>query len=79
MNTQPPQDDAQAARRFYVLSGVRIGSILALLLGLAIARSVVEGPYPLGVALAIGGMLAFFFGPYLLARRWKSSGTDEHR
>lgn len=66
------EEEAIAARRYMVLGVVRIVAILVLVLGLAMSRKVVDGPYWLGVILAVGGMLAFFFGPWLLAKRWKA-------
>lgn len=72
-----PEEEALAARRFMVLGVVRIVAILVLFLGLSIARGVVEGPYWLGVVLAVGAMLTFFFGPWLLAKRWKAGDRRE--
>ena len=66
-----PQEEALAARRFMVLGVVRIAAILTLILGLAMARNVIDAPYWLGVGLAVAGMLAFFFAPWMLAKRWK--------
>lgn len=71
------QDEAVAARRFMVLGLVRIGAIAALLVGLMIARAVIDAPYWLGVALAVGGMAAFFFAPPLLAKRWKAGDRGD--
>ncbi len=80
MTERPPTttEDSLAAKRFYTLGAVRIASIVLLLLGLAIARQVVEGPYWLGVVFAVGGMLSFFFAPYHLAKRWRSERSDDH-
>ncbi|MEM6476958.1 MAG: hypothetical protein AAF687_12395 [Pseudomonadota bacterium] len=76
---QPPSQTEQIAkRRFLIMGATRIGALVALLVGLAIARTVIDAPYWLGVVLAIGGMLAFFFGPPLLAKRWKA-GDRERR
>ncbi|NQZ48319.1 MAG: hypothetical protein HRT63_12450 [Erythrobacter sp.] len=66
------QDEAIAKRRYLIMGFARIAGLAAVLLGIAIARSVVEAPYIAGVALAIGGMLGFFFGPALLAKHWKA-------
>lgn len=74
MNDIQSTDEEAAKARFMIMNAVRIGSLGALILGLAIARNVVDAPYPLGVALAVGGLLAFYFGPRALARKWKTSG-----
>ena len=78
MNTPATQDEAEAIakKRFLVMGLVRIGALGALLIGLAIARSVLAGPFWLGVALAIGGMVAFFFAPPMLAKRWKAGDRE---
>lgn len=72
-------EEALAAKRYYILYAVRFGSIAAVILGIAIARALVEAPYALGVVLAVGGMLAFFFGPPLLAKNWKAKDRERER
>lgn len=74
MSAPAPMDDSLAKKRYMIMNALRVGSIGALMLGLAIARNIVDAPYALGVALAVAGMLAFYFGPRALARRWKSDG-----
>ncbi|MEE4317638.1 MAG: hypothetical protein V2I74_11725 [Erythrobacter sp.] len=69
------QDDAQTRNRYLVLNAVRVGGLAMLMLGLAIARGVIDAPYWLGVSLAVVGLLDFFFGPRLLARGWSSQGN----
>ncbi|WP_255551805.1 hypothetical protein [Erythrobacter crassostreae] len=76
MNTPHDIDDTLARKRYMILNAIRIGSLGALLVGLAIARSVIDAPYPIGVALAVGGLLAFYFGPRSLARKWKSDSQS---
>lgn len=74
--TGPGDGEALARTRYAIMNAVRFGSLGAVILGIAIARAVIELPYALGVALAIGGLAGFFFGPRLLARRWKSDRDD---
>ncbi len=68
-----------AARRFGVMNIVRIGSIIVMGTGLAIAREAIAAPYALGVALAIAGVAGFFFAPAMLAKRWKAADRAEDR
>jgi hypothetical protein len=68
------QAEAQARNRYIVLNVVRLGGLAMLMIGIAIARGVIEAPYWLGVGLALVGLLDFFFGPRLLARGWSSRG-----
>ncbi|MBV7264943.1 hypothetical protein [Erythrobacter ani] len=67
-----------ARKRYFILNTVRIGALAAVILGIAIARAVVDLPYALGVVLAVVGLLAFFFAPRTLARRWKSDAGDDN-
>lgn len=69
----PTREETVAAKRYTVMNLVRLGSIVGVVLGIAIAQGVLELPYTLGVALAAAGLLAFFFAPPWLARRWKAS------
>ncbi len=70
-------EEAIAKRRYFIMGGVRVGSLAALLIGLMIARKVIEAPYALGVALAVAGLLAFFFAPPLLAKSWKARDREQ--
>ena len=74
MSSEIDPAEALAAKRYFLLNAVRIGSLAAVILGIAAARNIVDLPYWLGVALAIGGLVAFYFGPRTLARRWKREG-----
>lgn len=71
-----PPEEVRARQRYIILNAVRIGGLGMLLVGVAIARGVVDGPYALGVVLAVAGLLDFFFLPRLLARRWKTGDRD---
>lgn len=83
MTTQPDgsnsnaSDERTAAKRYYLMNGARIGGLAAVLVGLAMTRSVIPGPFALGAVLAVVGMVAFFFAPPLLAKRWKAGDQSE--
>lgn len=74
-----PVDPAEtiAAKRYYVMNAIRVGSLAAVILGIAIARALIEAPYALGVALAVTGLVAFFFAPPLLAKSWKAKDREK--
>ena len=74
--SDPQSNEQHAAKRFAILSAIRVAGLAVLMLGIAIAQNAVEAPYWVGVVLSVGGMLAFFFGPYFLARRWKNERAD---
>lgn len=74
--TRAAADEARARQRFIILNAVRIGGLVMLLAGIAMARGVIPGPYALGAGLAVAGLLDFYFGPRLLARSWKAGGKD---
>ena len=73
-----PQEET-ARRRYIAMNAVRIGGIAVLLIGLMIARNVIGGPWWLGAFLAVAGLLAFFFLPTLMVRRWKRSEGEGGR
>lgn len=75
MSTFPDEERERAQRRFVWLQIVRIGSIAAVLTGLAIARGVLEANWWLGAGLAVAGVIGFFFAPPLLARHFKARDT----
>lgn len=70
--------DTIAKRRFFTLNAARIGSLSAVIAGIAGAQNALPIPYPLAVALALGGFLGFFFGPYYLAKHFKAADKDAH-
>ncbi|MFU7528842.1 hypothetical protein [Qipengyuania sp. ASV99] len=76
MTTPASPEEARAARRYMVMNAVRVLSILGVIGGLAIARGVIALPYALGAALAIVSMVAFFFAPPVLAKRWKAGDRE---
>ena len=77
MNDAIDSAEMQARRRYLLTNLVRLGSLAAVLAGLAMARQVIPGPEMLGGAISLGGMLGFFFIPTLLVRRWKSQGKSQ--
>lgn len=60
-----------AAQRYMMMNLVRIIAILVVITGIASAQGSLPLPYVLGVVLAVGGLVGFFFVPPMLARRWK--------
>lgn len=68
--------EARAKQRYGIMNAARLGGLVLVMAGIAIARGVVPLPYLLGVVLAVGGLLAFFFVPPLLARRWKAADRN---
>lgn len=75
--TAPTPEEDEAAKRFALMNLMRIGSLVMLGGGILITQKVVAAPYLIGVALAIAGVTAFFFGPPLLAKRWKAQDRGE--
>lgn len=69
-------DETRAERRFALMNLARLGGLGAVLLGIAITQALIPLPWVAGVALALAGLLEFFFGPPLLARRWKAQDHD---
>ena len=68
-------DEATWRNRFILMNLVRIGGTLVVLLGLLIWNSDwlrPGGHLPLGIALAMVGLVVSFGGPLWLARRWRT-------
>ncbi|WP_299191377.1 hypothetical protein [uncultured Erythrobacter sp.] len=75
MSQLPKDNEADATRaawRYQIMSGIRLAAILGVVAGISIAQGVVAAPYPIGVALAVIGVVAFFFAPPMLAKKWKA-------
>ncbi|HYJ53105.1 MAG TPA: hypothetical protein VEW04_08020 [Allosphingosinicella sp.] len=70
----PPQDDTMWRNRFILINLVRIGGTVLTLLAILLWQSdmFVEGGSWVGFPLALGGLVASFFGPRYLARRWRT-------
>ena len=69
-----PQEDEELWRnRFILVNMVRIGGTVLVLFALALWHSdlIVEGGSPLGLPLAILGLVISFGGPAWLARYWR--------
>lgn len=77
MSNDPTPEERQAAGRYSLLHLVRIVSLGLVITGIAIANAVLPAPYALGVVLAVGGLVAFFFAPPVLVRRWKAGDRGE--
>ncbi|QIQ86898.1 MAG: hypothetical protein G9473_09515 [Erythrobacter sp.] len=69
-------EEETARKRYIVMNAVRIGGIAVLLIGIAMARGVVPGPWWLGAFLAVDGLITFFFAPTLLVRHWKKADRE---
>ena len=69
-----PVDEATWRNRFILINLVRIGGTAVVLLALAIWYGDLVrdgGTIALGLPLALIGLVISFWGPKLLARRWK--------
>ena len=77
MSGEITPEEAKAAQRFTIMNLVRVGSVIAVGAGFAIVGEAVAGPYPLGLALILLGVAAFFFAPPTLAKRWKAADRGE--
>lgn len=73
----------RAQQRFFWLQLTRFAAIGAMMLGIAITQEALDAPYWLGLALVVAALGTFFFGPPMLARRFKArdsklpEGTDK--
>ena len=72
MNAPLDPEETRARNRYMVMNAARLGALAVTLAGLAGVREVLPIPYALSVILVLGGVISFFFGPPLLAKRWKA-------
>lgn len=80
MSAHPPPLDPEEARaraRYMMMNLARIGGIAAVIAGIAGTRGVLPLPYWLSVALTVVGVLAVFFGPPLMVKRWKAQDARD--
>lgn len=79
--SEPPRDtaEAKARQRFIIMSAIRVFGIAQLLVGIALTRIEPYEPviWGMGVALAVIGMLEFFFLPAIMAKRWKAGDRNK--
>ena len=69
-----PQDETMWRNRFILINLVRIGGTVVVLLAILLWQSdvFVEGGSIVGLPIAFAGLVASFFGPVYLARRWRT-------
>lgn len=61
--------ETRARNGYLVITALRFSGIALVMLGLAIARGLIDLPWALGAGIAVAGLLEFFFLPRLVARR----------
>ena len=72
MSANPDEDPAK--RRFFLLSGLRLGGAAFATLGLLVftGKLALDLPREIGLAFLAVGLADFLFVPLWLSRRWKS-------
>lgn len=74
--SQSPREiaEAQARQRYIIMNLARVGGIALVLVGLAMARHAapLSPEWIFGAALAVMGLIEFFFLPRMIVRRWKA-------
>jgi len=73
MPSQPPED-AVAAKRFWILQGLRLAGLGLALAGAMAIAGTLDLNEAQGAVLLIGGAVAFFLLPVLMAKHWKAKG-----
>lgn len=76
--TDPESKEQELAQyRYGLLHIVRLFALGFVIMGFAIANEVLPAPYWLSWVFAVGGLVAFFFAPPLLSKRWKAQDRGE--
>ena len=65
-------DDTLAKQRFFVLTAIRLFSLLLTIMGLMVLAGKTAIDPRLGGVLAVVGLLEFVLLPRYLARKWKT-------
>lgn len=68
-----PEGEARAARRFWIVQGLRLLGLTLALAGAMAVAGTLDLNQAQGAVLLIGGAVAFFFLPVLMAKHWKAS------
>ncbi|MDG6077996.1 hypothetical protein E3U23_02130 [Erythrobacter litoralis] len=69
-----PSDERTAMRRFWILQGLRLAGLGLALAGAMAIAGTLNLNQAQGAVLLIGGAVAFFFLPVLMAKHWKAKG-----
>lgn len=72
MSLYTDEDRDRAQKQFFLLQVLRLASLGLLLTGIAITQGAIGAPYAVGIVMVVIGMGGFFFGPPLLARKFKA-------
>jgi len=72
MSMDGDDSELRAQKQFLFLNLLRIASLGLLLTGIAITQEAIRAPYWAGIIMVLIGVAGFFFGPPLLARRFKA-------
>lgn len=76
-------DDPLALRRHLMLSALRFVFVGVVMLGIAITYDAVIAPLglgkPLGIVMALGGMVGFFYGPKWVAKGWRTPTESDDK
>ena len=70
---QSPEEEARAKQRFMVINALRMGGVLMVMMGIAIANGAIDLPPEAGYVLAALGMVEVFVIPQVLSRKWSSN------
>lgn len=67
-----PVSDDVARNRWLVISALRLGGVVMVVIGILILRQILGGSRVVGYGLLAIGLVDFMVVPLLLARRWRS-------
>jgi len=65
-------NEAEAKKRFFILSLLRLGGAVFLALGLLIIAGKIDMQKELGIPFVLIGFADFLIMPWWLAKRWKT-------
>jgi uncharacterized membrane protein YhaH (DUF805 family) len=80
MSLSPRETAEKAAHyRYFIMNFARVGGLALVLIGIVMTRSAphLSLQWIFGAALAVIGLLEFFFLPAMIAKRWKALDRRE--
>ncbi len=72
-------DDPVALRRHLIASALRFAMVGVVMVGIAITYGRIAQPAWIGIPLALGGMVGFFYGPKWIGKNWRSEKPEDEK
>jgi hypothetical protein len=72
MASRPPENEADARTRFFVIGATRLLGVAIVLVGMLAVAGRIGIPPPAGYAFIAFGLFDVFWMPLILSRKWRT-------